>query len=329
MGLNDSISRLIAIAERQAELVRLATTGRLRVRPSEPNIVEINQDNAIWEIRCPHAPVRFMCVSKMESRNFVVMVDAEAFYRVWLRSSPPMMPESFPRPRACLIRARMPADYKYARAVAGFSAADRHNPVPLALCDVTRNRSGRVKIGFTNGVTRTLWLLYNRVPAFPLMVEDDQQANLLYECAGLAIRPQSIRELFVDTDVLATLSLFAVTVTASLQAGDAYPVLMAEDNEFAIQVCTGASFQERRIRRLIHVSLGNAVMTGVTGVEQKLWQSEFMEITIRLSHAWQITALLKLISDAVGNNVRMTHPIVAGKLMDALGGQVSAIRGQE
>ena len=90
----------------------------------------------------------------------------------------------------------MPNDDKYRWAVDGFAQGPR-NPVPLAEAGAYRDlNSCRLHLSFTNGVTRTFWLLANRCPAFPVKVYGSVSAKLLFQVAGLDISPLSLVELF-------------------------------------------------------------------------------------------------------------------------------------
>ena len=80
------------------------------------------------------------------------------------------------------IRAEMPADHKYEHAADGFSHGFK-NPVPLAEVEAWRH-NGKVRIGFSNGITRTFWLIANRAPAFPIEVHSLESAELLHRAVG-------------------------------------------------------------------------------------------------------------------------------------------------
>jgi len=55
--------------------------------------------------------------------------------------------------------------------------------VPLALTGAFRFEDERVQVAFTNGITRTLWLLANQAQAFPMKVYGRESAELLNQNA--------------------------------------------------------------------------------------------------------------------------------------------------
>lgn len=132
----------------------------------------------------------------------VVLVDAARFVQLW-RS-----PQSSHREIALLDEATWPTDYKDKDAVDGFSHG-AENPIPLAKVscgvisrdvferrqhflwwkkDVMVARQGEVFLSFTNGVTRTIFLLANGAKEFPVRCER-RAAELLFELAGSSNRP--------------------------------------------------------------------------------------------------------------------------------------------
>lgn len=132
----------------------------------------------------------------------VVLVDAARFVQLW------RAPYSSHREVAILDERTWPSDYKYQEAVEGFSHG-AENPVPLAevSCDrlphdiveyrrrlflfkseVVVARKGEAVLGFTNGITRTIFLLANGAKQFPVRCELNS-AKLLFELAGCGHQP--------------------------------------------------------------------------------------------------------------------------------------------
>lgn len=132
----------------------------------------------------------------------VVLVDAARFVHLW-RSA-----QSSHRDVAMLDENTWPTDYKYHEAVEGFSHG-AENPVPLAevSCGVISQdivkrhrrfllwksevivaRKGEAFLNFTNGVTRTIFLLANGAKEFPVRCERSA-ADLLFKLAGSANHP--------------------------------------------------------------------------------------------------------------------------------------------
>lgn len=134
-----------------------------------PNIVEINKDKVIWSLSVPGQKDAYMSVRRSDN-YWVVYVNAELFYQHWLAN----------KRDHCVRRDLMQYDYKFSDAVRGFSHG-RNNPVPLADISVYENR-----IGFTNGVTRTFWLLSNGCLCFPIKT-DKYSHKALAELVGVGI----------------------------------------------------------------------------------------------------------------------------------------------
>jgi len=187
---------LCYVVSRYFELRRLEKVIRTNKRPNLPMLEQVSSNKAVWRIAVPNQEPCFMSFAH-EAGSFIVHLDAERFYYAWLKSSPAMKtPESC----ECVCRADMPNDYKFHYAVDGFSYGVS-NPVPLALAGVLHDSNGQVHLGFTNGITRTFWLLANHCPAFPVQVRDSDSAELLHQIAGLDGGLISSNDLFAKNEV--------------------------------------------------------------------------------------------------------------------------------
>ncbi|MDI9333711.1 MAG: hypothetical protein QM533_04985, partial [Cytophagales bacterium] len=104
-----------------------------------------------------------------------------------------------------------PNDRKYGWAVDGFRPG-LENPVPLAYVSAGYDNIGnpestwlakkpciqRPYITFTDGITRTMWLLVNQAVIFPIQTRVSN-ANLIYKLAGVdAYPPWTIQSFFED-----------------------------------------------------------------------------------------------------------------------------------
>ncbi|HCM7206543.1 TPA: fertility inhibition factor FiwA [Salmonella enterica subsp. enterica serovar Typhimurium str. D23580] len=167
-----------------------------RARSSRPRgceLVKLDHDKAVWRVPVPGQDDRFMSARSggIDREKFVVQVDTELFYRTWLAGTSAWGKRDS---GDCVLRSEMPADYKYRHAVSGFSQGPE-NPVPLAEVDAWRD-GGKVRVGFTNGITRTFWLIANRAPAFPVEVVGRQAAELLHHAAGFGPAPVCYETMF-------------------------------------------------------------------------------------------------------------------------------------
>lgn len=149
----------------------------------------------------------------LNDERIVVVVDAEKFLELWKAE-----PYSLHTELAHGSPSTWPLDYKFKHAVDGFSRGPS-NPVPLADvgCDIhikttpiyARNffffkkhvgdqTESIPNVGFTNGVTRTIWLLYHGAKYFPVLT-NKSGANLLNQFAGIPNgEPMSVDQLIPE-----------------------------------------------------------------------------------------------------------------------------------
>ncbi|ELM8940453.1 hypothetical protein Q2R95_004367 [Escherichia coli] len=189
------LNRIRRAFARRRELKELDASVVSRPRPAPAELVQVDAREAVWRVPVPGQADRFMSAKPgaINDEMFVVRVDTEAFYRAWLRSSSTGRET---RSDNCLLRSEMPQDYKFKHAVQGF-AHGRENPVPLAFAGAHQERD-RVDIGFSNGVTRSFWLIANKAPSFPIQVHGRESAELLNKVCGLDPTPLSFSELFAQ-----------------------------------------------------------------------------------------------------------------------------------
>lgn len=136
-----------------------------------------NDSLQIWRIDIPGK--RYVYMSSVDS-DCVTVVNASRFYYYWLRQS---LGQDRGDPAACVPKSKMKDDYKYHDAEEGFSHG-LANPVPVAAIGCYL-RNGKPCIGFTNGVTRTFWLISNGCKAFPIDAGDVESAQLLNRFCGV------------------------------------------------------------------------------------------------------------------------------------------------
>ena len=120
----------------------------------------------------------FMRIDKTPHYNaerYVVIVDTHNFYKTWTGNS--------------IDQCNIYNDWelkKYYEAIDGFSKGIE-NPVPLAVVGYSN------EIAFTNGITRTKWLIINRARCFPLEC-NRRSAKLFHE--RLSYADEKIRNVF-------------------------------------------------------------------------------------------------------------------------------------
>ena len=146
--------------------------------------------------------VRYLKLRRGEVEVYsVVDVDAQRFLALWRAH-----PESYTYDVACGSPTTWPNDAKWRHAVDGF-APGRANPVPLATVWLSEAFEfvrapwwpphwGRGMVprylkrpgaGFTDGVTRTIWLLTHGATSLPVLIRSDA-AGELHRLAGFAER---------------------------------------------------------------------------------------------------------------------------------------------
>ncbi|WP_228744749.1 MULTISPECIES: plasmid fertility inhibition factor family protein [Enterobacterales] len=114
-----------------------------------------------------------------ESDKWVVIVRKRQFLDAWARSGQE-------HHLATGDESVWRQDYKFLHAEKGFSDGIS-NPVSLAWCGanyITEKGLPALSVGFTDGITRTIWLLANGAEHFPVSVFSETCARLLYRGAG-------------------------------------------------------------------------------------------------------------------------------------------------
>ena len=151
----------------------------------------------------------------LNEERLVVIVDAEAFWESWRAADDGSSWSQFTQVTRHLARcleevppATKPTTQqsgvddadshrkkKFAEAVDGFECGI-YNAVPLAEVSCGRNALGRACINFTNGITRTLYLLQNGARTFPVLCDGTEQAEQLHKMCGVSGRlPKTVEEL--------------------------------------------------------------------------------------------------------------------------------------
>ncbi|CAN7551558.1 plasmid fertility inhibition factor family protein [Duganella sp. LjRoot269] len=155
---------------------------------------------AVFKIPTAHRDQVFMCATRTNYRNdmrAVVIVDSERFLNLWRQ------PNSSHLDIAVGDPSTWPSDYKFSDAEDGFQRGEL-NPVPLATVDCRRTietypvferwllffkryvgtrEQEELSLHFTNGITRTIWLLTAGAKSFPVECSI-QSAPLLHQLAG-------------------------------------------------------------------------------------------------------------------------------------------------
>ncbi|HGC8066998.1 TPA: fertility inhibition factor FiwA [Yersinia enterocolitica] len=165
-------------------------------RPTLAKPDETTPGRVVWRLPVPGKPDAYMAMQAGQADHdlFVVPVSGPAFNRLWLGGGL----SGNERPDGCRLRAELATDSKYHHAVAGFAEGQR-NPVPLARVGLGRE-NGTPEVRFSDGVTRTFWLLANHVEAFPVVVAGEKTAAELAKLAGADSAPVRVSELFRQTE---------------------------------------------------------------------------------------------------------------------------------
>lgn len=148
----------------------------------------------VWEIEISGGRKCYMSAQGgyPDSTDCVVWVDGDRFYEAWRRSSR----DAGSRTQFIVgERSELHRDYKFHWAAACFEQS-RASPVPLAQVCANPPGSGFESICFTDGITRTIWLLANEAIAFPMQIYGLESALRLHALAGAGDGPIA----FVDLE---------------------------------------------------------------------------------------------------------------------------------
>lgn len=168
---------------------------------------EWSEPRIIFTVPLPNRDPVYMSMTITEygrENSAVVIVDAQKFLHLWQSD-----PYGAHAELANGTPLTWPNDYKYDRAVAGFSHG-RTNPVPLP--DISFGRAPRPidasiqksrtdgseqveYIAFTNGITRTIWLLTQGCKAFPVKCSIDCVSGLVRAAGVEGANVQTLSEL--------------------------------------------------------------------------------------------------------------------------------------
>lgn len=167
------------------------TLPAVTIGTPRPTVAENKNGRIIWLIPTESKIPAFMTASRTNcynDRQYVVFIISADFYAMWRAVECCKGPNQPQRPPKL---ADIPSDRKWP----GQDDCWRHgisNPVPLA--DVSFHP--KYGIGFANGITRTLWLLHNKAPSFPVLVHSQESAMQLYAALGDQAMPcQNLEDL--------------------------------------------------------------------------------------------------------------------------------------
>ena len=127
--------------------------------------------NIVFEVYVLNNQIRYMSIQKSPSENenrAIVVVDAEKFLELWKKEPNSIHYEiSHGNPETWR------KDKKYPYAESDFSQGENS---PVLLAEVSFSSSTPAHIGFTDGITKTIWLLSNGCREFPV------ECMLSYAC---------------------------------------------------------------------------------------------------------------------------------------------------
>lgn len=149
----------------------------------------VGSKRIIFKVPIPHRQPVYMSIliGYLSCENSVVVVDAAKFLQLWRNNRHSLHSEVAEGNPETWVN-----DYKYHYAETGF-ATGASNPVPLAdvSCWMDNHPPTSYKslwpnkhprqipcVGFTNGVTRTIWLLANGCTSFPIRCSEPGATTL-------------------------------------------------------------------------------------------------------------------------------------------------------
>lgn len=181
------------------EIELLRESLKQHTSPSLPTIIDPQsvqgmwqhpfEQHVIWQIPFKDKPPHYMSSNGHYGDSYVIYVDTELLYLILLidglKSNNNNDIEPFHQ-----LRKDLPNDYKYHYAEEGF-AKSTEVPIPLALIHAGEPNN-KPSISFTDGITRTLWLIANHALSFPIFTHGAESANLLNDLVGLTDQPFKI-----------------------------------------------------------------------------------------------------------------------------------------
>ncbi|MBS0174306.1 MAG: hypothetical protein JSR64_09755 [Nitrospira sp.] len=168
--------------------------------PAIPELHSVTPNEAVWRIPVPRQSDCFLALEKHNyppPEEHVVFIDATRFYLAWLKGDQYI--RTSPHGDSVMARKDMHLDYKYANVDRYMQGSKRILWLPEPHYLQLGGRHGRIR--FTNGITRTLWLLSHNCQAFPARVSTHAEAVALHNVAGL--------------QMICTAELFALTLTTN------------------------------------------------------------------------------------------------------------------
>lgn len=172
------------------EITQLRESLKQHISPPPPDLIDQSSTRLVWRISFTDKEDQYM---KYDKPNYVylVYVDTELLYLLLLNNA---LISNGKTNYSCKLRKDLPDDYKYMYAVEGFSHGIK-NPVPLATINMGII-DNKPFISFTDGITRTIWLIANHALAFPIYTRSLESANHLNNLAGLTDEPLSVNQMF-------------------------------------------------------------------------------------------------------------------------------------
>ncbi|UYZ83073.1 hypothetical protein MTZ49_10710 [Entomomonas sp. E2T0] len=179
------------------EIVLLRESLKQHVSPPPPDLIEHTSTRLVWRISLTGKEDQYMKYDKpnyVHDNDFLVYVDTELLYLLLLNDA---LISNDKTNYSCKLRRDLPDDDKYPYAEEGFSKGITW-PVSLATInmDVVENKPS---ISFTDGITRTIWLIANYASSFPVYTNSLDSANNLNIIAGLTDEPISVCDMFKNT----------------------------------------------------------------------------------------------------------------------------------
>ncbi|WP_411267182.1 plasmid fertility inhibition factor family protein [Acinetobacter sp. AYS6] len=189
-----SFSVFIKEYKRLRELFRLSRQARTHIVPSVSFYKGIRDGVAYWDIETEKNKISVFYTLygvnvNSKKDNYIVHVDSFLFYKKWLEDT---VVSKRNRSTNCLIKEEMHLDEKFYKAANILEKVGC--VVPLAKVTITKVY-GKERIFFNDGVTRTLWLLFNNAVSFPICVNGKDNAYKLHHFVGIGDAPISCQNL--------------------------------------------------------------------------------------------------------------------------------------
>lgn len=178
------------------EIDRIRESLKQHISPPQPDLIEHSNSRLVWKISFKDKEDQFMKFDRpnyISDDSYLVYADTELLYLLLLNHALISNNNSY---YSCKLRKDLPKDSKYKYAEDCFLKSI-NSPIPLAdiYMEIVENKPF---VSFSDGITRTIWLIANYALSLPVYTSSIDSANHLNNLVGLTDEPISVRQIFKE-----------------------------------------------------------------------------------------------------------------------------------